>query len=168
MKTLFKLIILISFSIQAQTEINLSGITSDGSIGQNCSNSQPQEDFITTGDVNLNGYILKLKNVNLEITGNLNGPGVLDACGNSSFCIGGIMQNGAGYNGERLNCDTLSIKEYNIEDNLPLEKSYAIYDLQGRLISEGFTDKNTFSLFPKEITLYLFIEGYKTKTIYIY
>lgn len=87
------------------TTIDLGGMNSDLTI-----NAQSDEvaDYITTGDVNLNGYELKLINVKLTVVGNLNGSGVVKTNGESTVCVQGNIQNNPEYNTNDFTCGSLS------------------------------------------------------------
>ncbi|RAK20121.1 hypothetical protein B0I03_10810 [Flavobacterium aquaticum] len=59
----------------------------------NCGNGNTQT-IIINGDLNLNGRILNLRNVNLIVYGNLNGGGSITTCtANSTYCVRGAIQN---------------------------------------------------------------------------
>ena len=70
-------------------------LTNNVTWGNNCGNGNTQT-IIINGDLNLNGRTLYLKNVNLIVTGNLNGGGIiLNDCKNnpSTYCVRGAIQN---------------------------------------------------------------------------
>jgi len=70
-------------------------LTNDVTWGSNCGNGNTLAVTIN-GDLNLNGKTLTLKNVNLIVTGNLNGGGkILNDCNNnpSTYCVKGAVQN---------------------------------------------------------------------------
>lgn len=70
-------------------------LTNDVTWGSNCGNGNTLAVTIN-GDLNLNGKTLTLKNVNLIVTGNLNGGGkIKNDCNNnvSTFCVKGAIQN---------------------------------------------------------------------------
>ena len=87
------------------TTIDLGGMNSDLTI-----NAQSNEvaDYVTTGDLNLNGYELKLINVRLTVVGNLNGSGVVKTNGESTVCVQGSIQNNPEYNANDFTCESLS------------------------------------------------------------
>lgn len=87
------------------TTIDLGGMNSDLTI-----NAQSDEvaDYVTTGDVNLNGYELKLVNIRLTVVGNLNGEGVVRTNGESTVCVQGSIQNNPYYNENDFTCGSLS------------------------------------------------------------
>lgn len=87
------------------TTIDLGGMTSDLTI-----NAQSGEvaDYVTTGDLNLNGYELKLINIRLTVVGNLNGSGVVKTNGESTVCVQGSIQNNPEYNTNDFTCGSLS------------------------------------------------------------
>lgn len=70
-------------------------LTNDVTWGSNCGNGNTLAVTIN-GDLNLNGRTLTLRNVNLIVTGNLNGGGrILNDCNNnpSTYCVRGAVQN---------------------------------------------------------------------------
>ena len=123
MKKLFLstvLLVLTTVMSFSQTQIDLSNLTQDIDLGQNCSSSQTPQQFITTGDVNLNGYEIDLRNAILIITGNLNGPGEIDGCGQSELCVQGVVQNNPEIDDVNT-CNTLSINTITTKNlNVPL------------------------------------------------
>lgn len=150
-------LLLLAFTGYAQ---NLS-LTHDMSIGQNCGQGQPAQ-TITYQEVNLNGYTLTLRNVNLVITGNLNGPGKIESCGNpnqtnSTLCVNGFIQNGAITMG--LNC-TLSEPIFEFTNNY-CGINYIVYDISGKELLRGVTDESTYNNLPKHQVLIFKPENYK-------
>lgn len=87
------------------TTIDLGGMNSDLTIN---AQSDEVEDYITTGDVNLNGYELKLINIRLTVSGNLNGAGSVRTNGESTVCVQGNIQNNPDYNTNDFTCESLS------------------------------------------------------------
>lgn len=91
------------------TTIDLSGMNSDVSI-----NAQGNlEEYQTTGDLNLNGYTLRLVNIKLTVVGNMNGNGTgggsqVSTLGNSVVCVQGNIQNNPYYNDNDFYCESLS------------------------------------------------------------
>lgn len=134
--------------VTSQTVIDLSGITGTVTLGSNCSNSQTPQEFVTTGDLNLNGFTLKLRNANLIVTGNLNGGGSIIGCGSSSnICVTGNIQNNPQLNSNiTLNCNSLSTDNFKLNSSnynfnrstkvLTVDsiKFINVYDLTGKLI----------------------------------
>lgn len=157
MKKLFTLTLLLTIVIsQAQ---NLS-LTSNMSLGDNCGQGQPTT-TLTYQDVNLNGYTLTLRNVNLVVRGNLNGGGEIKNCGNpsqisSTVCVQGSIQNSPNLNG--LSC-TLSSPKFELNENT-YNLSYKVYDLQGRELQTGSTTQDFYSDLPKNQVLIIKIENY--------
>ena len=89
--------------------VDLSGMTGDREIKSQGNNSLYQ----TTGDLNLNGYHLRLVNVQLTVVGNVNGNGTgggsrVSTQGTSTVCVQGSIQNNPSYNDEDFNCGSLS------------------------------------------------------------
>lgn len=167
MKKLILLGVLItSMFVKAQTAIDLSGMTGNTTLGQNCSSSQEPQSFVTSGDLNLNGFKLRLKNATLIVNGNLNGSGEIDVCGQSTFCVNGVIQNNPVYDPEAL-CNTLSSNEYELDiSNIPINIRYRVYDISGKLLDEGFTDDDFYNSLPKQKMMIVLIKGYKHKKIY--
>ena len=90
----------------ASSTISLSGMT--GNVTLNPSDATDGE-IQTTGDVNLNGFRLKLVNVRLTVNGNLNGGGQVKTQGaNGAICVIGNIQNNPNTQGVVFNCGTLS------------------------------------------------------------
>ena len=167
MKKLFLspvLLVLTTVMSFSQTQIDLSGLTGDIDLGQNCSSSQTPQQFITTGDVNLNGYEIDLRNAILIVTGNLNGPGEIDGCGQSELCVQGVVQNNPEIDDVNI-CNTLSINtiptknlkvHYNQNTqtiNIPGVDFIMVYDLTGKLIRKSELDNISISNIKNEILL---------------
>ena len=91
------------------TTIDLSGMTEDVEI-----NGQGNDDqYQTTGDLNLNGFKLRLVNVQLTVVGNMNGNGTgggseVATLGTSTVCVQGSIQNNPYYNDNDFTCGSLS------------------------------------------------------------
>ena len=148
----------------SQTQIDLSGLTEDIDLGQNCSSSQTPQEFITTGDVNLNGYEIDLRNSILIITGNLNGPGEIDGCGQSELCVQGVVQNNPEID-DVSTCSTLGINnviaeklkvQYDVNTQIitiPNVQFIIVYDLTGKLIRKSELDNISISNISNEILL---------------
>lgn len=155
---------LVTSLIKGQTSIDLSGLTDDVRLGQNCSSSQTPQEFITTGDVNLNGYEIELRNSILIVTGNLNGPGEIEGCGQSEVCVQGVVQNNPEVE-DVSECNTLSINNVIAEDlkinynkitqtiTIPNVDFIMIYDLTGKLITKSEKDKIYIQNIKNEILL---------------
>lgn len=160
-----KIIILAVLVIQmiatAQTQVDLSNMTSNITLGQNCSSSQTPEEYVTIGNVNLNGYELNLRNVKLTIRGNLNGTGNVDHCGQSNLVLSGTVQNNPNLNGIPTTFTTLSLAEFKLQDIRSYE-DVKVFDMQGKFLGNG-SDLSTLST-----GIYIFIaKGYKSKKVYI-
>jgi hypothetical protein len=164
MKKLLTLTLLLTTVIlQAQ---NLS-LTSNTSLGDNCGQGQPTT-TLTYQDVNLNGYTLTLRNVNLVVTGNLNGGGEIKNCGNpnqisSTVCVQGAIQNNPNLN--KLSC-TLSSPKFVLKQenyNLP----YIAYNMLGQEIQKGETTESFYTKLPKEQILIIKVEGFEGFKIYL-
>lgn len=129
------LIVTVSFS---QTTINLSGMTSDLSLGQNCSQSQTPLGYVTNGnskDLNLNGKTLNLRNVKLIVLGNINGPGIITYCGQSNIVLQGVIQNNPNLNNIPINVN-LDLQDFNME-NIKYYEDLKIYDFTGKYITNN-------------------------------
>lgn len=90
------------------TTIDLGGLTSDLQLTPADATNKV---IYTTGDLNLNGFKLTLKNVRLNIVGNFNGGGVLKTQGAyGAYCMvnGGAIQNNPDLSNATNNCGTLS------------------------------------------------------------
>ena len=91
------------------TTIDLSGMNSDVELNDQGSSSE----YITTGDLNLNGYTLRLVNIKLTVVGNMNGNGTgggsqISTLGTSTVCVQGNIQNNPYYNDNDFTCGSLS------------------------------------------------------------
>lgn len=151
--------------LTAQTSVNLSGMIQDVTLGQNCSNSQAQEVFITTGDVNLNGKTLDLRNAYLISTGNITGPGRIEGCGNSKICTSGIIQNNPIFdNVQIVNCSNLELPEFEFSK---FGYKYKVVDLLGRTLQTGITSEKTASELPINQVILFVVEGFKVKKLLI-
>jgi len=141
MKKLLFLALLATALGNAQTVLDLSGMTSNRILGSSCGGEL--ERFKTTGDLNLNGFTLTLQNATLEVIGNVNGSGSIFYCGNSVLCSRQSTQNNPQIQaGLSRNCQSLGIREFkkiryeyrNYLLTVPDAKSIQIYDLKGRLV----------------------------------
>lgn len=126
----------------AQTTVNLSGLTQNTTLGSSCTGNI--ESFKTTGDLNLNGKTLHLNNSKLEVVGNINGPGTITYCGTSVLCNRQNIQNNPTISTGLVDCNRLSVKDFN-KINYLYNKQLNIltvnnaeyiniYDITGRLI----------------------------------
>ena len=160
------LLIVLTSTINAQITIDLSNLTENITLGNNCSSSQYPEEFETIGDVNLNGFELHLKNANLRINGNLNGPGEITHCNNdnSHLCITGFTNNNP--NLSNLQCIVLSIERFElIPQNYFL--NYKIYNLTGKLLLEGKTNENFYNDLPKDQILIIKVDKFKAFKLWL-
>jgi hypothetical protein len=139
-------------------------LTENVTIGQNCGNG-PVTDYPIPGDLNLNGFTLTLRNVNLQISGNLNGSGQIVRCGNydhSNVCVTGVIQNGVVLGD--LTCSTLSTDEFVLTtSNYGLK--YTIYSVTGERVARGFTNEDMFLNMPVNTVLILKVEGFLAKKL---
>lgn len=106
MKKILCLLLLISSISFSQTYVDLSDMTEDVILGQNCSQSQTPQEFVT-GNVKLNGYTIRLRNSNLKIEGFILETGLggeIDTCGQSTFCPQYSMNNNFDFNLEDMDC----------------------------------------------------------------
>jgi hypothetical protein len=159
MKKLFLLVLLVvGITTKAQTTIDLSGMTTNLTLGQNCSSSQTPQQYITTGDVNLNGKTLNLKNVILKVNGNINGGGRIEGCGQAKLNLTGVIQNNPQIEEGLL--VTLGLQTFNLIKDIPKNLNYKVYDIMGRLIYQGNT--NNIKLPIKQLII-LKVEGYEPK-----
>lgn len=159
------LAIMLTTILTAQTVVNLSGMTQDVTLGQNCSNSQAQQEFVTYLDVNLNGKKLDLRNAHLTVYANINGNGRIEGCGNSKICTTGAIQNNPVFDDvEIVNCSVLNLPEFEFGK---YGYNYQVYDITGRLISQGIIDENTHNLMPINQMLFIKVEGFVVKKFLI-
>lgn len=160
MKTL--LLLLITTSGFAQSSLTL---TQNTTLGQNCGNGRVTDAVYR--DVNLNGFNLELRNVNLQVTGDLNGPGQITRCGNydhSNLCVAGGIQNNVNTGG--LTCSTLSTDEFVFTpDNYG--RDYTIFTLTGQQVAKGKTNEEMFKNLPVGVVLILKVEGFVGKKLII-
>ncbi len=157
------MVLVLSFTMQSQTLVDLSNMNHNIVLGNDCSSSEQPDLFETTGNANFNGYKVTLRNSKLKINGNFNGPGTIEACGNSNsqICVTGITQNNPTLNGiEIVNCSVLSLPKYEYyEEDLPCK----IYNITGQVIHEG-SIKDKFEL-PKNKILIIRTSKYCRKII---
>ena len=161
-----KIIVLLAFaltmSLSAQTPVELSGMTGDLTLGNNCGNGEYME-FITYGDANLNGYTLTIRNAKLTITGNLNGGGKIKTNCKATFCVNGSIQNQVDYKDKDLNCETLSnstaeleLRTYDYSRGVLTIKDakyIAIYNMVGQKVLEA--NRNTLDLTYIQKNIYI-------------
>ena len=159
-KIITLLVLVIGMITTAQTQINLSGMTSNITLGQNCSQSQNPEEYVTTANINLNGFTLNLKNVKLTVRGNLNGIGNVTHCGQSNIVLQGIIQNNPNLNNIPITSIVLDLKEFELQ-NIKYYEDIKIFDLQGKYISKEFD----FEKLKSGIYIVL-VKGYKSIKIY--
>ena len=90
----------------ATPTIDLSGMTGDLTL--NPSDAVDHE-LRTTGDLNLNGFKLTLKNIKLTVSNNLNGGGTVKTQGSKgAICVIGATQNNPNLSQANVSCETLS------------------------------------------------------------
>jgi len=167
MKKLFTLLLIVmSITLTAQTYVNLSEMNGDIDLGGNCPNFQEQEVFITTGDANLNGNVVRLRNARLEIMGKYNGPGEIDGCGQATVYIQGAIQNGGEIDesnvevtGDTLRINTYLLKEdynYNRVTKLLTFKQpmrVQVYNILGQVFVDRTSDSIDLSQLSKTVVL---------------
>ena len=103
------------FSSSSESTVNLGGMTGDVKLTP----ADATDGVIySTGDVNLNGRKLTLKNVTLVVTGNLNGGGTVVTKGNGVICVEGNIQNNPNLSNATVGCDTMSDDELTILEEL--------------------------------------------------
>lgn len=90
--------------------IDLSGMTSNLSLTPS---DALNHQLNTTGDLNLNGFTLTVKNIQLTVVGNLNGGGTVKTQGaHGAICVLGSIQNNPDLSQANQNCSTLSTNNY--------------------------------------------------------
>lgn len=163
---------IINNSVSLTGNSNLTSISTNQYLEHNNGNCNILNGEITiNGDLNLNGYILYIKqNTNLQINGNINGGGEIKKCNNGnnnssiSICVTGNIQNSPNLNG--LVCNpTLSVPIFDL--NLNLGYPYSIYNLTtGQILKKGLTSIDMYYDIPKQIFLVIDVEGFeRIKTI---
>lgn len=160
-KIIILAVLVIGMIATAQTQVDLSGMTENTTLGSNCGQGQTPQEYITTSDVNLNGKTLNLRNIKLIITGNLNGAGNITHCGGSNLAIYGNIQNNPNTNAIPINYVVLDLKEFKIE-HIRYYENVRVFDLQGKFISNGL---NLLEL--KKNVYIITARGYKSKKILI-
>ena len=103
------------FSFSSESTIDLGGMT--GNVKLTPADATDGVIY-STGDVNLNGNKLVLKNVTLVVTGNLNGGGTVATRGNGVLCVEGNIQNNPDLSNATVGCDTMSNDELTIIEEL--------------------------------------------------
>jgi len=96
------------FSFSSESTINLGGM--NGDVKLTPANAADGVIY-STGDVNLNGNKLTLKNITLIVTGNLNGGGTVVTRGSGALCVEGNVQNNPDLSNATVGCDTMSNSE---------------------------------------------------------
>ena len=90
----------------ATPTIDLSGMTSDLTLTPS---DAVNHQLMTTGDLNLNGHTLTLKNIRLNVSNNLNGGGTVKTQGaKGAICVVGAVQNNPDLSQANQSCSTLS------------------------------------------------------------
>jgi hypothetical protein len=132
-------------------------IDSNMTLGQNCGNNQQQT--IQVQDLNFNSnYTLTLKNVKLEVLGNINGNGsIQNFCNNSQSIICYYGYNNS--NIQVVNCSALSTPVFNHTTDLNLP--YVVHDLTGRLIATGITSPYMFDDLQSNTVYLVKVEGFE-------
>lgn len=162
MKKIIQIAIFVfGMNMMAQNQVNLSNLTSNMTLGSNCSQGQNPQEYITTGDVNLNGYTLNLRNVKLTINGNLNGGGSITHCGGSNLVVYGVIQSNPNTNGIPITFVTLNLKEFKLQ-NIKYYENVKIYTIDGKFISDGID-----LLTLKRGVYIITAKNYKAKKIFL-
>jgi len=158
MKTLLLLLIT---TVSFGQNLSLTGNITLPLQGGNCGNGATTE--ITYQDVNLNGFTITLRNVKLNVLGNLNGGGEIKQCGNqsnSTVCVSGAIQNNPNLNG--LSCAVLGSEEFEFNK---YGHKFEVYDIFGRLLLNGVTNESTYYDLPINQPLIMKVEGFEVKKI---
>lgn len=142
MKRLFiAAFLMLCFTTYGQTYVDLSNMTDDVILGQNCSSSQEPQQFVTD-DVNLNGFEVELRNSTLTVNGDINGEGEIEGCGQSQLCINGTTGDEVEIEDD-LSCSTLSMQSYNQELNFTITNNWLtvkdvdyinLYEISGKKV----------------------------------
>jgi hypothetical protein len=160
MKTLLLLLIT---TVSFGQNLSLTGNITLPLQGGNCGNGPTTE--VVYQDINLNGYTITLRSVNLSATANLNGPGSIISCGNqnnSTVCVSGAIQNNPNLNG--LSCAVLSQLIFElIPENYG--KNYKVVNFLGQVVSVGIVHEGIFQELPKHTNLILKVEGFEGKKL---
>lgn len=107
-----------SFSTNGNATVDLGGMTGDVKITP----ADAKDGVVySTGDVNLNGHKLTLKNVTLIVTGNLNGGGSVATKGEGALCVEGNIQNNPDLSKANQDCSTLSNDDFDTIERLGTE-----------------------------------------------
>lgn len=161
-----RILLLAFFAIGANAQTVT--LTANTTYGSNCGQGQPQEIRNITGDLNLNGFTLTLKNTRLTVQGNLNGNGSIVACGNpnqsqSNVCVNGSVKNNPNLNG--LTCNALSLETFELDQSVYGLK-FKVYDVKGKLLKTDIVDQFFYLYLPKDMVIIIEVENYKAfKTI---
>lgn len=165
----FKILLLVLLTTMistAQTQVDLSNLTSNVILGNDCSSSEAP-DLFESLNANLNGHTITLRNSKLKINSNLNGPGEIRACGNSNsqICISGTSSNNVILQGIQIvDCSVLETESFESLDNIPKNLEYSLYNLIGQEIYKG----NTSLLYiPLNQILIIKVDGFQSKKIFV-
>lgn len=133
--TLLLLVAVLTMTAQTQT-VDLSGLTDDMQLGSNC--GQDPEVFITSGDMNLNGFTLTLKNVTLDVMGNFNGEGTIEnSCSQncSMIYIQGVDQSNSTVDScIEFSSDPLKTVNYLWSDQYTYNNKVLVFKFSGRVV----------------------------------
>ena len=156
MKTI---LVLLAFTlgINAQTE-QLNG---DETWGSDCTTGIAIQKTIE-GNLLLKKHTLTLKNIMVEVKGNLIGDGSIikfaENCG-VSFCVRGKIVGNVNLNGITCADDFLNNQEFEFKaENYGL--NYKVYDILGRELQKGITNENLFNELPKNKLIILKVEKF--------
>lgn len=171
MKKLFLLTCLFLSSFLGAQSVSLVG---NETWGQNCSSSQQPVEAIVYGDLNLNNFRLRLKNVQLTVTGNLNGGGEIVSCGSSTICVQGSVQNNPTLDEDlQFSCSTLSVDTFEKEPPVHLKNGVLstenhtidkIYSMEGRLLLEPRKNNVYIGEFRQGVYIIVFSNTYGVQT----
>ncbi len=163
MKTIL-LLLAFSIGINAQTE----QLNQDETWGSDCETGIAIQKTIE-GNLLLKKHTLTLKNIMVEVKGNLIGDGSIikfaENCG-VSLCVRGKIIGDVNLNGITCADDLLDNKQFEFKpENYGLK--YKVYDLLGRELQKGITNENLFNDLPKNKLIILKVDKFAGKKMFL-
>ena len=153
-----------TLNLNAQTE----QLKQDETWGSDCTTGIAIQKTIE-GNLLLKKHTLTLKNIMVEVKGNLIGDGVIikfaENCG-VSLCVRGKIVGNVNLNGITCFDDFLNNQEFEFKpENYGL--NYKVYDMLGREIQKGVTSESLFHELPKNKLIILKVEKFVANKMFL-